>query len=82
VAKISDLLLVACLGAIVGALVILGLTPKAPRNYPTPRQVCSYLAIRFDHSEESGSSWDPTRKAYRSRNCPVIMAHALEGESP
>jgi hypothetical protein len=82
VAKYTDLLFAAFLGATISAILILAVTPKAPRNYPTPKQVCSYLASRFDSAAESGASWDPTRRVYRERNCPVIMANALRGETP
>lgn len=79
-AKLYDLFFAAFIGAVVGVIVTLALTPPIPKVYPTPTQVCSYLAVRFDNDAPSADSWDPTKRIYRERDCPDIMRKAYESE--
>lgn len=78
-ANSSDVLFAGLIGAIISCLVTLAVTPPVPKFYPTPVQVCSYLAFKFDTDYPSADSWDTTKAVYQERDCPAILKRAFDG---
>lgn len=74
----TNMLLSALVGAVLGALAVLAVTPRVPSSYPTPVQVCSYLAVHVDANPENGAAWDPTKRLYQQRDCPSVINRAME----